>query len=75
MWEFIAEKVAKHNKWVIVDGTGARRDKVSFPIIPGGEKVILSLAVRDVSEEINMMHDPKDIPRYAPDAAIGKVKA
>ena len=30
---------------------------------------------RDASKKFNMMHDPKVIPRYAPDAVIGKVKA
>lgn len=46
-----------------------------LPDHPGGEKAILLYAGRDATEEFNMLHDPKVIPRYAPDAVIGKVKA
>lgn len=71
-------EVAKHNKkddvWVVVDGQVL--DVTTFlPDHPGGEKAILLYAGRDATEEFNMLHDPKVIPRYAPDAVIGKVKA
>ncbi|KAF8160894.1 fumarate reductase [Crassisporium funariophilum] len=75
---FTMAEVAKHNKkddiWVVVDGQVL--DVTSFlPDHPGGEKAILLYAGRDATEEFNMLHDPKVIPRYAPDAVIGKVKA
>ncbi|KAH9915155.1 fumarate reductase [Epithele typhae] len=72
-----AEEVAKHNKkddcWVIIDDkvldvTGFLADH------PGGEKAILLYAGRDATEEFNMLHDPKVIPRYAPESVIGSVK-
>ncbi|KAA1476810.1 Flavocytochrome c [Dentipellis sp. KUC8613] len=74
---YTLEEVAKHNKkddvWVIVDGQVL--DVTSFlPDHPGGEKAILLYAGRDATEEFNMLHDPKVIPRYAPDAVIGTVK-
>jgi len=72
--EFTTAEVAKHNKkddvWVIVNGQVL--DVTSFlPDHPGGEKAILLYAGRDATEEFNMLHDPKVIPRYAPDAVIG----
>jgi len=75
--EFTAAEVAKHNKkddiWVIVDGQVL--DVTSFlPDHPGGEKAIILYAGRDATEEFNMLHDPKVIPRYAPDAVIGSLK-
>ncbi|KAI0812273.1 fumarate reductase [Irpex lacteus] len=74
---FTTADVAKHNKkddcWVIVDGQVL--DVTSFlPDHPGGEKAILLYAGRDATEEFNMLHDPKVIPRYAPDAVIGSLK-
>ncbi|KAI0258174.1 Flavocytochrome c [Gloeopeniophorella convolvens] len=74
---YTLEEVAKHNKkddiWVVVDGQVL--DVTSFlPDHPGGEKAILLYAGRDATEEFNMLHDPKVIPRYAPDAVIGRVK-
>ncbi|TFK44478.1 fumarate reductase [Crucibulum laeve] len=76
--EYTLAEVAKHNKkddiWVVVDGQVL--DVTSFlPDHPGGEKAIILYAGRDATEEFNMLHDPKVIPRYAPDAVIGKVKA
>ena len=72
------EEVAKHNKkddvWVIVDRQVLDVTKF-LPDHPGGEKAILLYAGRDATEEFNMLDDPKVIPRYAPDAVIGKVKA
>ncbi|KAI5118567.1 hypothetical protein M0805_005858 [Coniferiporia weirii] len=75
--EFTTEEVAKHNKkddiWVIVNGEVL--DVTNFlPDHPGGAKAILLYAGRDATEEFNMLHDPKVIPRYAPDAVIGKLK-
>ncbi|RXW21334.1 hypothetical protein EST38_g4529 [Candolleomyces aberdarensis] len=75
--EYTAEEVAKHNKkddvWVIIDGQVL--DVTSFlPDHPGGEKAILLYAGRDATEEFNMLHDAKVIPRYAPESVIGKVK-
>ncbi|KAI0093462.1 Flavocytochrome c [Irpex rosettiformis] len=74
---YSAAEVAKHNKkddcWVIVDGQVL--DVTSFlPDHPGGEKAILLYAGRDATEEFNMLHDPKVIPRYAPDSVIGSLK-
>jgi len=74
---FTMEEVAKHkakdNVWVVVNGEVL--DVTSFlPDHPGGEKAIMLYAGRDATEEFNMLHDPKVIPRYAPDAVIGKLK-
>ncbi|KAL6308063.1 fumarate reductase [Sparassis latifolia] len=74
---FSATEVAKHNKkddvWVIIDNQVL--DVTNFlPDHPGGEKAILLYAGRDATEEFNMLHDPKVIPRYAPDAVIGTLK-
>lgn len=76
--EYTIEDVAKHNNkddvWVIIDGQVLDVTKF-LPDHPGGEKAILLYAGRDATEEFNMLHDPKVIPRYAPDAVIGRVKA
>jgi len=76
--EYTVEDVAKHNKkddvWVIIDGQVLDVTKF-LPDHPGGEKAILLYAGRDATEEFNMLHDPKVIPRYAADAVIGKIKA
>lgn len=75
--EYTAEEVAKHSTkddcWVIVDGKVLDVTKF-MPDHPGGEKAILLYAGRDATEEFNMLHDPKVIPRYAPDATIGVLK-
>jgi flavocytochrome c len=75
--EYSTEEVAKHNKkddvWVIIDGQVLDVTKF-LPDHPGGEKAILLYAGRDATEEFNMLHDPKVIPRYAPDCVIGRVK-
>ncbi|KAG6886309.1 hypothetical protein C0993_006719 [Termitomyces sp. T159_Od127] len=75
---YTVEEVAKHNKkddvWVIIDGQVLDVTKF-LPDHPGGEKAILLYAGRDATEEFNMLHDPKVIPRYAADSVIGKVKA
>ena len=76
--EYTVHDVAKHDKkddvWVIIDGQVLDVTKF-LPDHPGGEKAILLYAGRDATEEFNMLHDPKVIPRYAPDAVIGKIKA
>jgi flavocytochrome c len=76
--EYTVEDVAKHNKeddvWVIIDGQVLDVTKF-LPDHPGGAKAIMLYAGRDATEEFNMLHDPKVIPRYAPDAVVGKVKA
>jgi flavocytochrome c len=76
--QYTMAEVAKHNKkddvWVVVDGQVL--DVTEFlPDHPGGAKAILLYAGRDATEEFNMLHDPKVIPRYAPNAVIGKVKS
>merc|ERR1711957_111072 len=40
---------------------------------PGGELAILTFAGKDATEEFNMIHPPDVVPKYAPDAIIGKV--
>ena len=74
---YTIEEVATHNKkeniWVIIDGQVLDVTKF-LPDHPGGEKAILLYAGRDATEEFNMLHDPKVIPRYAPDAVIGRVR-
>jgi flavocytochrome c len=74
---FTLEEVAKHDKkedvWVVVNGEVL--DVTDFLADhPGGEKAIMLYAGRDATEEFNMLHDPKVIPRYAPDSVIGKIK-
>ncbi|KAF9777926.1 FAD binding domain-containing protein [Thelephora terrestris] len=74
---FTLDEVAKHTKkddiWVVVNGQVL--DVTSFlPDHPGGEKAIMLYAGRDATEEFNMLHDPKVIPRYAPDSVIGTLK-
>lgn len=55
---------------MIVDGKVL--DVTTFlPDHPGGEKAIMLYAGRDATEEFNMLHDPKVIPRYAPESVIG----
>ncbi|KAL1747081.1 FAD binding domain-containing protein [Schizophyllum fasciatum] len=74
---FDMAEVAKHNKkddvWVVVNDQVL--DVTSFlPDHPGGEKAILLYAGRDATEEFNMLHDPKVIPRYAADSVIGTLR-
>ncbi|KAK7057457.1 fumarate reductase [Favolaschia claudopus] len=75
--EYTMADVEKHKKkddiWVVVNGQVL--DVTSFlPEHPGGEKAILLYAGRDATEEFNMLHDPKVIPRYAPESVIGTLK-
>merc|ERR1719203_1954316 len=70
------DEVAKHvtntDCWVVVNGevlnvTNFLKDH------PGGELAILTFAGKDATEEFNMIHPPDVIPKYAPDAVIGKL--
>jgi cytochrome b involved in lipid metabolism len=74
---YTLDEVSTHNKkediWVVIDGQVLDVTKF-LPDHPGGEKAILLYAGRDATEEFNMLHDPKVIPRYAPDAVIGRVR-
>merc|ERR1712156_32791 len=70
------EEVAKHTSktdcWVVVSGQVL--NVTSFlSQHPGGELAILTFAGKDATEEFNMIHPPDVIPKYAPDAIIGKV--
>merc|ERR1719245_783929 len=73
---YTLEEVAKHTTkqdcWVVVNGEVL--DVTSFlSEHPGGELAILTFAGKDASEEFNMIHPPDVIPKYAPDAIIGRV--
>merc|ERR1719191_1206835 len=70
------EEVAKHTTktdcWVVV--AGEVLDVTSFlSQHPGGELAIITFAGKDATEEFNMIHPPDVIPKYAPDACIGKL--
>merc|ERR1712127_532020 len=69
-------EVAKHNTkadcWVVVNGEVLNVTKF-LSDHPGGELAILTFAGKDATEEFNMIHPPDVIPKYAPDAIIGKV--
>merc|ERR1719401_1751422 len=76
MSAYTLEEVGKHTTntdcWVVVNGEVL--DVTSFlKEHPGGELAILTFAGRDASEEFNMIHPPDVIPKYAPDAVIGKL--
>jgi len=75
--EYTLEEVSKHNTendvWVVVEDQVLDVTKF-LPEHPGGAKAILLYAGKDATEEFLMLHDPKVIPRYAPDAVIGKLK-
>merc|ERR1719326_1581343 len=69
-------EVAKHNSkadcWVVVSGDVL--NVTSFlSQHPGGELAIITFAGKDATEEFNMIHPPDVIPKYAPDAVIGKL--
>merc|ERR1712232_608845 len=69
-------EVAKHNTkadcWVVVNEQVLNVTKF-LSEHPGGELAILTFAGKDATEEFNMIHPPDVIPKYAPDAIIGKV--
>ncbi|KAK9379306.1 FAD binding domain-containing protein [Kockiozyma suomiensis] len=75
--EFTVDDVKKHNKkddcWVIVKGLVM--DVTSFlPDHPGGVNAIVNFAGRDATEEFEMLHEDRVIPKYAPETVIGKIK-
>merc|ERR1719450_1615445 len=68
--------VSKHTTntdcWVVVNGEVL--NVTSFlKEHPGGELAILTFAGKDATEEFNMIHPPDVIPKYAPDAVIGRI--
>merc|ERR1719373_901451 len=73
---YTLEEVAKHTTkqdcWVVVNGEVLDVTKF-LGEHPGGELAIITFAGKDASEEFNMIHPPDVIPKYAPDAIIGKV--
>merc|ERR1711953_1568567 len=70
--EEVAKHVTKGDCWVVV--AGQVLDVTSFlSQHPGGELAILTFAGKDATEEFNMIHPPDVIPKYAPDAIIGKL--
>merc|ERR1719482_2259101 len=70
------EEVAKHTTkadcWVVVAGDVLNVTNF-LSQHPGGELAILTFAGKDATEEFNMIHPPDVIPKYAPDAIIGKL--
>ncbi|KAK7203484.1 FAD binding domain-containing protein [Myxozyma melibiosi] len=75
--EYTAADVAKHNKkddcWVIVKGLVM--NLTSFlPDHPGGVNAIVNFAGRDATEEFEMLHEDRVIPKYAAESVIGRVK-
>merc|ERR1711972_100362 len=73
---YTLDEVAKHTSksdcWVVVNGEVLDVTKF-LSEHPGGELAILTFAGKDATEEFNMIHPPDVIPKYAPDAIIGKV--
>merc|ERR1740138_243827 len=73
---FTMEDVAKHTTktdcWVVVDGQVLNVTKF-LGEHPGGELAILTFAGKDATEEVNMIHPPDVIGKYAPDACIGTI--
>merc|ERR1719214_69439 len=69
-------EVAKHNTkadcWVVVSGEVLNVTNF-LSQHPGGELAIITFAGKDATEEFNMIHPPDVIPKYAPDAIIGKL--
>merc|ERR1712170_136008 len=70
--EDVAKHTTKSDCWVVVNGEVLDVTKF-LSEHPGGELAILTFAGKDASEEFNMIHPPDVIPKYAPDAVIGKV--
>ncbi|ODV92754.1 hypothetical protein CANCADRAFT_23179 [Tortispora caseinolytica NRRL Y-17796] len=74
--EYSMEDVAKHNKkddcWVVVKGVVMDVTKF-LPDHPGGENAIVNFAGRDATEEFEMLHEDRVIPKYAGYAVIGRL--
>merc|ERR1719395_460967 len=72
------EEVAKHTSktdcWVVVSGQVLDVTKF-LSEHPGGELAILTFGGKDATEEVNMIHPPDVIPKYAPYAPIGALGA
>merc|ERR1711933_443925 len=70
------DEVAKHTTkgdcWVVVSGEVLNVTNF-LSEHPGGELAILTFAGRDATEEFNMIHPPDVIPKYAPDAVVGRL--
>merc|ERR1712063_211283 len=62
----------KADCWVVVSGQVLNVTNF-LSQHPGGELAIITFAGKDATEEFNMIHPPDVIPKYAPDAIIGKV--
>merc|ERR1712226_578962 len=76
MSAYTMEEVAKHTTksdcWVVVSGQVLNVTNF-LSQHPGGELAIITFAGKDATEEFNMIHPPDVIPKYAPDAIIGKL--
>merc|ERR1719373_194581 len=70
--EDVAKHTTKSDCWVVVNGEVLDVTKF-LGEHPGGELAILTFAGKDASEEFNMIHPPDVIPKYAPDAVIGRI--
>ncbi len=75
--EYTVEEVSKHNTkndcWVILKG--AVLNVTSFlENHPGGVNSIVNFAGKDASEEFEMLHEDRVIPKYAGDCVIGRIK-
>merc|ERR1711904_107654 len=68
----VAKHTTKGDCWVVVSGQVLNVTNF-LSQHPGGELAILTFAGKDATEEFNMIHPPDVIPKYAPDAIIGKV--
>merc|ERR1719440_78718 len=70
----VAKHTTKEDCWVVVNGQVLDVTKF-LPDHPGGELAILTFAGKDASAEFNMIHPGDVIPKYAPDAIIGRLGA
>merc|ERR1712160_232340 len=68
----VAKHTTKADCWVVVSGQVLNVTNF-LSEHPGGELAILTFAGKDATEEFNMIHPPDVVPKYAPDAIIGKV--
>merc|ERR1719444_299741 len=68
----VAKHTTKEDCWVVVNGQVLNVTNF-LSEHPGGELAILTFAGKDASEEFNMIHPPDVVPKYAPDAVIGRI--